>query len=391
MNLRLTSAQGRRSARSTLPRVLLVLNNIGAGQGGIENVGRSLMKLMAVKASSGVLDYKVVSLRTPAACDLEQLKVIAGERLIHCANRRGVFSAKVVWQMLTWADVVVFIHMAIASLLALVPRPFRPISLTWIHGVEVWSRPPMRRRVGLLKSDRIVSNTQFTRLKAMAVNPWLAAAVPCQLGISEEAVPEDVDAFARLGIPRGPRDVLIVGRLLKEEGLKGHDHLIEALPHVLEQVPDARLIIVGSGDNIDYYRQLAASRGVGDHVIFTGFIEDDLVADIFRRCAVYAMPSRQEGFGLVYLEAMRAGVPCIASNCDGAQEIVIHGETGLLVDPDDGAALSGALIQLLRDEQLREKLGTEGRNRFLRQFTEGAFQERFWDILRPVLPPRSRA
>ena len=378
------TAAGRRT------RVLLVLSEVGSGQGGIENVGRSLMRLLDTKAGMQLLDYKVISLRSPKDSDVAELEAFAGKRFIHCGNRRARFSLSVVWQMLTWADAVIFIHMGIASLLALVPRPLRPIAVTWIHGLEVWETPPLRRRVGLVRSDHIVSNTEFTRVKAMTVNPWLARAVPCHLGISAEMPRSTEDAAARLGIAPGPHDILIVARMTKGEGMKGHDKLIAAMPAVAARVPDARLIIVGTGNNVDHYRALAADAGVADRVVFTGFVDDALLPDMYRRCAVFAMPSRQEGFGLVYLEAMRAGVPCVASNCDGAQEVVLDGETGFLVDPDDTAALAAALIRLLSDESLRTRLGSQGRSRFLLRFTERAFQERFWNILESALPAVSR-
>jgi glycosyltransferase involved in cell wall biosynthesis len=99
------------------------------------------------------------------------------------------------------------------------------------------------------------------------------------------------------------------------------------------------------------------------------------------RIAVFAMPSAREGFGLVYLEAMRAGRPCIGSTSDAAGDIIVQGETGFLVDRADGPALSGAIVSLLTDGARRAAMGEAGRKRFEAHFTADRFAARFRDIL----------
>lgn len=376
--------------RQSPPRVLLVLIEVGAGVGGIENVGRSLMRLLAARHRDGVLDYRVISLRGPRTeADVRQLRELVGKRLIYFNGRRLAFSLNVLWRMAAWANVVIFIHMGIASLLAVLPRWIRPVSMTWIHGVEVWSRRGIRQRLGLACSDYVVSNTEFTMRKALIANPWLPVPRPCHLGVPDGPLDASADLVTEMGFLPGPHDILIVGRLAKGEGMKGHDQLIRAMPDVIRSTPDARLIVVGTGDNADFYEEMARREGVADRVIFAGFIGDSVLAGLYRQCGIFAMPSRQEGFGLVYLEAMRAGLACVASNCDAAQEIVVDGETGYLVDPDDRDALVGALNRLLNDEALRQTLGKQGRARFLQRFTEAHFQERFGNLLQEALASRA--
>ena len=89
-----------------------------------------------------------------------------------------------------------------------------------------------------------------------------------------------------------------------------------------------------------------------------------------------AMPSRQEGFGIVYLEAMRAGLPCLASTDDGATEPIVDGETGLLVEQSDLCGLAEAIVLLLRDETYRRRLGAAGNQRYLAEFTFESYKER---------------
>ncbi len=165
------------------------------------------------------------------------------------------------------------------------------------------------------------------------------------------------------------------------ERYKGHSELIAALPMVLQKVPTARLIVAGSGDDQPRYVAQARAAAVTDRVVFTGFLTPDELWRLYRRSALLAMPSRGEGFGLVYLEAMRAGLPCIASTADAAGEIVLHNQTGLLVDPENVGQLAEALSRLLLDDDLRSRLGAAGKQRFQQHFTEAQFHGRFWLLL----------
>src|SRR5262249_34823734 len=128
------------------------------------------------------------------------------------------------------------------------------------------------------------------------------------------------------------------------------DQLIAIMPSIVDRTPDAQLVVVGTGDDLERLKSLARESGAGKAVLFTGFASPELLACLYSRCRLFAMPSRGEGFGLVYLEAMRFAKPCIASTVDAGREVVADGETGLLVDPDNLEELRGAVERLLRDD-----------------------------------------
>jgi phosphatidylinositol alpha-1,6-mannosyltransferase len=102
---------------------------------------------------------------------------------------------------------------------------------------------------------------------------------------------------------------------------------------------------------------------------------------LYREAAIFAMPSRREGFGLVYLEAMAAGVPCLGSVHDAASEIIVDGQTGWLVDQSDTTGIADRVVQMLSHESERAAMGDAGRRRFLAQFTFDAFQSRLMAAL----------
>jgi phosphatidylinositol alpha-1,6-mannosyltransferase len=170
------------------------------------------------------------------------------------------------------------------------------------------------------------------------------------------------------------------------ERYKGHDQLILAWPRVLAEVPDAALVMVGRGDDVERLRTKAAALGLGRAVHFPGFLPDAAVRAVMRNAALFAMPSRGEGFGLVYLQAMRAGLPCIGSRDDAASDVIVDGESGILVPRQDPEAIAGALARLLTDESMRRRMGDAGRRRFESVFTYPRFRTRMAGILARAFP-----
>jgi phosphatidylinositol alpha-1,6-mannosyltransferase len=179
--------------------------------------------------------------------------------------------------------------------------------------------------------------------------------------------------------------VVLVARMMAEERYKGHDELLAAWPAVRAQVPEARLVFVGDGDDVDRLRTRARELGVADAVLFTGFVTDDVLGEIYRRAAVFAMPSKGDGFGLVYLEAMAHRLPCIGSIHDAAGEIISDGDTGFLVDQSDTGGIAQRLLALLRDDRRRTEMGQSGYRRWREHFTYEQFARRMMHLIESTL------
>jgi glycosyltransferase involved in cell wall biosynthesis len=162
-------------------------------------------------------------------------------------------------------------------------------------------------------------------------------------------------------------DAFLVGNVGRLALQKGQRHLIAAMPSLLERVPRARAIIAGSGDLEEYLRELAQELGVADQVHVLGPRKD--VPALMHAIDVFAMPSIWEGFGLVLLEAMAAGRPIVASRVATIPEVVVDGETGLLVPAGDPLALAEALAQLADEPEQATRFGEAGRERLRRQFS----------------------
>ena len=146
----------------------------------------------------------------------------------------------------------------------------------------------------------------------------------------------------------------------REERGKGHDALIEAWPSVCAEVPDAQLWIAGEGDDAPRLAAMARDRGVADRVHFLGRISNAELGSLYQRASVFAMPSRQEGFGLAFAEAMWWGLPCIGTTADAAGQVIAAGETGELVPYGDVPVLTRALVALLSDPESGRPHGRSG-------------------------------
>ena len=158
-----------------------------------------------------------------------------------------------------------------------------------------------------------------------------------------------------------PRDDLVVGsvgRLSPEKGLK---YLLRAMAKITRQEPRARLLLAGDGPERRSLERLATRLGLVDRVEFTGEVAHDQVPQTLARMNVFAMPSTWEGFGVAALEAAAMGLPVVASNVHGIPDVVEDGVTGILVPPKDVAALSQAILRLLRDPEERRRMGRAGR------------------------------
>lgn len=231
----------------------------------------------------------------------------------------------------------------------------------------------------LLAHAQAIVATSPTYLDASAaLSAWRDKARVIPLGIAATtATPAEAPPW-----PAGKLRVLAVGRL---SHYKGFDVLLRALANV----PEATLLLVGKGECETELRALARQLGIEARVNFAGFIADDALAATYAQADVLCLPSleRSEAFGVVLLEAMRAGVPVVASDIrgSGVGYVVRDGASGLLVPPGDVDVLSAALQRLRDDNALRETLGAAGRQRWSEEFTLERAAQRMLTLYRDVL------
>ena len=167
------------------------------------------------------------------------------------------------------------------------------------------------------------------------------------------------------GIDQGDVSVAAIVARLTEQ--KGHVYLLQAFADVIKIIPQAKLLVIGSGNLMEKLQTLACELGIRSNVIFTGFRAD--ACALMSQVDVVILPSLWEGFGIVLLEAMAAMKPIVATRVSAIPEIVVDGVTGLLVPPRDPEALAEAIIALLQDQERAEAMGRAGQERVERHFS----------------------
>lgn len=233
-------------------------------------------------------------------------------------------------------------------------RLFRTPVVFHVHGsgmeryylaAPAWEQALVRRT--LRSADLVVALGPTWERKLLAMTPCVTACV---------MNPVDVPA------PPAP-DLRVSGRIVCTGRLgerKGSVVLVRALAAIAERVPDAHLVLAGDGD-AGPVREEADRLGIGDRVQTPGWVGPDEVAGLLDSAAVFALPSRDEGLPVALLEAMARGVPCVVSPVGSIPDLVVDGELGLLVPPDEPALLADALSRVLTDPGFAERIGAAGR------------------------------
>jgi phosphatidylinositol alpha-1,6-mannosyltransferase len=251
----------------------------------------------------------------------------------------------------------------------------------FLHGIEAWRPLPHADARALREAALLVANSRYTARRVNETHTLEKPIEVCPLALAPTSAQPDAQRVTYWRQQIGARAVITVARMAAGERYKGHDQLLEAWPDVKACVSGSRLIFAGGGDDLPRLQSKAASLGLGGDVIFTGFLTGPELDALYAAAAVFAMPSREEGFGLAYLEAMSHGLPCIGSIHDASGEVLADAVSGCLVDQSDLAALADRLIQLLNDEALRRSMGSEGRRRARLCFSYEQFRHRLLGLL----------
>jgi glycosyltransferase involved in cell wall biosynthesis len=223
-----------------------------------------------------------------------------------------------------------------------------------VYGVEAWKR----RRVSLEKCRSIVAISAVTRDRLLGWSGYAGPThlLPNAIHLEQYGIrAKRRDLVERYAL-EGRRVLLTVGRLDAHERYKGFDEVLDVLRELPE---DVVYMIAGGGNDFTRLQKKAHDLGVGKRVIFTGLFAEEDKPDLYNLADVYVMPSRGEGFGFVFLEALACGVPAIGSKIDGGREALRDGTLGLLVDPSNRDELRVAILETLARGERRVPEGLQ--------------------------------
>jgi phosphatidyl-myo-inositol dimannoside synthase len=274
-------------------------------------------------------------------------------------------------------------HIHLAPLIESLCKPLSIPYTVLTYGKEVWETLPISKQRALHNADRIWTISRYSRDRACASNgidPAKFDMVPCVVDgdMFTPNVPSS-DLIAKYHLADATV-IMTVARLWSGDPYKGVDVTIRALPEIAQVWPNIKYLVIGRGDDQPRLAQLAVDLGVSDRVIFAGFVATaDLVAH-YRLADAYVMPS-QEGFGIVYLEAMACGVPVLSGDADGSADPLQDGKLGWQVPHRDPAAVATAVITMLKGEDQRCD-GAWLRQQALALFSKAALVDRLQQLLK---------
>jgi len=358
-------------------KTLLIAPELFRSEGGISRILRLYLRALGgIAGAKNWAGYVALNDRAGDESRAAEFAPCGLACAVGCDRGKAAF-ARAVWREGWGAELIVCGHLhqlPVAWLLSLWRPALRYVLVA--HGIEVWRPYSWFERCSLRAAARILCVSEYTRRQMLRFDPGLD---PARLVVAPNTFDPAFEEGARADRQVDRREngpvILTVARLTKADTYKGVDTVIEALSRVLRTLPKARLRVVGDGDDLPRLRALAQRAGVAGAVHFTGFIGDLALREEYRACDLFALPSRKEGFGLVYLEAMSGGKPCIAARAGGSPEVVDH-EVGALVEYGNTDQIADAVIELWRRPPAADKL--RGR---AAHFSFTSFQERLRAVL----------
>ncbi|MBU6254782.1 MAG: glycosyltransferase family 4 protein [Actinomycetales bacterium] len=374
--------------------VLFVTNDFGPRAGGIETFVIGLIErrpvgstIVYTSAQEGSADYDAQWLRTYGVVVIRDRA-----KILLPTPRVALNLARIIKEQ----DIKVAAFGAAAPLALLSASMKRAgviktVALT--HGHEVWWAKVfpftwLIRRIGSTV-DTLTYLGEFTQ---RAISHSLSA--QASKAMVKIAPGIDVDHFTPVDSTQlrkelsleGKKVIVSVGRLVHR---KGQDHLIESMPQILKSVPDAHLLIVGTGPYLTHLSKLVARNKLENHVSFIGRIQYAELPRFICAGDIFVMPSRSrlaglevEGLGIVYLEASSCGLPVIAGSSGGAPDAVLDGVTGFVVNGTDNEQIAQTAIELLNNPEKARAMGAAGRQWIIDNWRWEIWSARFNELLR---------
>jgi phosphatidylinositol alpha-1,6-mannosyltransferase len=334
--------------------LFLTLHTFGL-TGGIEKVSKTFAKILDdLKTNQQIQSYQVLSMYD----NQSDLAYISPGSFNGYSGKKTAFGLATIKQGLK-ADVVILSHVHLL-LFARIIKMLKPNTriILFAHGIEIWNALPSWKKQMLNKTeiwavsrytaDQIIRHHGIAETQIKVLNNCLDPYFKLSESLSKPA-----SLLKKYKINNNQKVLLTICRLSSSEQYKGYDLVIECLQQVTQIYPDLVYLLVGKADRAELARiqKLIAQSNIQKNVILTGFVPDHELALHYQLADVFVMPSKAEGFGLVFIEAAAYGCTVIGGNADGSRDALMDGELGTLLDPNDTGEIGGAIINALQKER----------------------------------------
>jgi len=267
--------------------------------------------------------------------------------------------------------------------------------VTVLHGLEVtrlqskrYAKRTKRFVQSISNSDHVISVSNYTKNEAELITGYKKIkTIPNFVNTKKSFIVDKKKSRRKLGFKESDKILLTLSRLVKR---KGHETVINAIPLIIDKIPDIKYVIAGSGEEkyAGALKQLVSKLKLDRHVLFLGYIEEDNKNDLYNACDIYIMNSNKtdekgdsEGFGITFLESNACGKPVIGSNAGGIPDAITNRENGLLIEPNNPTKTAEAIYELFNDEKLYNQLSENGITRIKENFSINKVGEKYMEII----------
>jgi glycosyltransferase involved in cell wall biosynthesis len=369
-------------------RILFLTLKVFSAMGGIEKVSRVAGKALVELGAEAGARVEVWSMYDQVG-DVQE-RYIPGACFLGFGGQKITFVKECIYKGRS-ADLVILSHINLLTIGYAIKKLSPKVRLVLVaHGIEVWKPLPMWKRHMLQACDRILSVSRFTRDKMLQLHGLDGERLQVLNNCLDHFLPtiackgKRKDLLARYGLTVENKLLLTLTRLSSAERYKGYDAVIMALKTLKREDPFYRYLIIGKYDHEEKERldRLIVQQGLAGDVIFGGFVSEEELADHFALADIYVMPSRGEGFGIVFIEALYYGKPVIAGKIDGTVDALADGELGILIYPDRPNEIVEATSKVLQNKQDFIPDQTE----VMKRFSFPVYKEQLKQILHFLLP-----
>ena len=367
--------------------ILFLTLRVFSEVGGIEKVckifGKSLIDIQAQMSITKVLVMSMYDSNKEV-----QTKYIPNQIFIGANNNKLSFVSKAIQNGLKSKVVVIsHINLLVVGYLIKLFSPKTTLILI-AHGIEVWNEPTIIRKRMLRQCNAIWCVSTFTKEK---ISPYLKNASG-KVHVLNNCIDPYLNTvytiksnqlLKKFNFNKEDIILLTLSRLSSKELYKGYDHVLAVFNNLTQYFPTLKYLIVGKYDNTEKQRldDLITKYGIENKVVFTGYISDDDIANHYAIADAYVMPSKKEGFGIVFIEAMYYGLPVIAGNIDGSVDALLDGKLGLLVNPDSEQEIELAIKNTLQNIEVNKP----NKNLLMQYFSFDAYKKNITQLLQPYL------
>lgn len=313
--------------------------------------------------------------------------VLCGRKIRFISKIKFVLSS-FWWSIKERPDYVICGHINLSVLCLIISRLFKLKYLILTHGTDVWDLKNRLKLKALSYAHKIISVSRYTASKIERQNPHAKNKIivlPNAVDVFKFAPDKKSISLVKEYNLDGYKSILTVARFDYADQNKGYDKVLAALPEVMKIVPRLKYILVGEGSDIPRISRLIKRLGLAEHIVLAGYVQDEDLAHYYNLCDCFVMPSKQEGFGIVFLEALACGKPVIAGNRDGSRDALLDGKLGVLVDPDNITEITQAIINILQGQVSKHLLdGVYLRKMVIEYFSLDKFSERVQALIREL-------